>query len=453
MTLHTVTPARPFATVNASVQPGDAIRVGDGIIPDSFIPATSGTADAPILVYADGENVQVNGKIDLREREHIHVRGLHLHSRSAQWVTTNDASSHYSIENCRFTSEWRGQTFTFAGCLIRGQRPRFVNNRIETWYGGDAVQWWATRGLFRDNDMSACNVGHGVLMLYGNYNVVTGNNPIVNRWSRAGEFVGRGLNMGWRNVVEGLHITNSGWDAESDVMGWGATGDGPGDLQLLKLGGVGTIFRHNRIHHNHPLMRDPYSYAAMIQFANYAASSKADDLVTDFDHLRAYDNAIYDNPLPAFSASRNPNIPLHAEDMRVWTAGIDGEVIRHNTMPDLQLLEGTYQPVVQAVNGDVVTLEDAWGLTDGNGVEGYAGDVITMWGQQVRVVEWMDGQTVRVSPAPVREEPPIVVVPPVEEPEIPGEVPDRALVSITIEVVGAGGINVTVNGRRIETND
>ena len=82
------TPWRTIAKANRTVQPGDVVHLlGGRYVNDPIRPARSGTAEAPIRyrAYGDGEPVLTSDKprglkvaIDLKERSHIHIEGVHV---------------------------------------------------------------------------------------------------------------------------------------------------------------------------------------------------------------------------------------------------------------------------------------------------------------------------------------------------------------------------------------
>ncbi|MFO7285348.1 MAG: right-handed parallel beta-helix repeat-containing protein [Gammaproteobacteria bacterium] len=231
-------PWRTIAKANRSVRPGDVVHLlGGKYVNDPIRPEQSGTPEAPIRyrAYGDGEPVLTSDEprgleiaIDLRNRSHIRIEGIHV----------DGVEGHPKARVQHFVEIEKGSYNTIAGSSFRyaygwhgirigegSHNNKLVNNVID-FVGvfrdengqdyGDSIQinGGATSNLLQGNVVT--RGAHNLLQVKGDRNVIR-RNVFDNDWSAvAGKGAGgRNLSlMGRSNLFEENIVRNAGRSAD-----------------------------------------------------------------------------------------------------------------------------------------------------------------------------------------------------------------------------------------------
>src|SRR5690606_6913208 len=253
---------RTIAKANRTVQPGDVVHLlGGRYVNDPIRPARSGTAEAPIRyrAYGDGEPVLTSDKprglkvaIDLKERSHIHIEGVHVDgvegnpkARVQHFVEIRKGSYNTISESSfRYAYGWHGIRIDEGS-----HNNKLLNNSID-FVGvyrdetgndyGDSIQMngGATNNLLQGNVVT--RGAHNLLQVKGEQNVIR-RNVFDNDWSAVAGAGAGGRNlslMGKNNLFE-----------ENVVRTAGRSADVPSNAGM-KTEGERNIVRRNFIYAN-----------------------------------------------------------------------------------------------------------------------------------------------------------------------------------------------------------
>lgn len=328
---HEGTLENPWASLTRAgeaLQPGDTLYLRGGEYRGQQLrPTRSGTDAQPIryVAYANEQPVLTAVKIaiDLSERSHIHLDGIHVNGggeyrdATVEWWLRLDNSHSNTVQNCHFQYA-RG----WSGVRVDGgsRFNRILNNRMDcvgSWdmtnnsVGGQRTLYGripASQGggndtgdLFDIRDASSNLIegnhlsrgGHSLLTCYGDRNVIR-DNRFENRWSesedpdhvygrgakgnRNGSLTGKNEQQAERNLYEGNFVVFS-YPASDQPLQTGA----------IKVESVGQICRRNVFYRN--------------QGIGITTTARAG--VPDTRGNRIYHNTFFDNGGPAWRVEQN----------------------------------------------------------------------------------------------------------------------------------------------------
>jgi hypothetical protein len=265
------TPWRSLAKANHSLEAGDVLTVLDGSYPGTIEPASSGTADAPIIYRAAtpfgavliGDDAKDSVCVRLQQREHIVIEGFQLRPSHGDLLRLRQAR-HCTIKKLRLEG---GSSFSAILCEdshFNRYEDLECGNVLTTGGSGHVVgDCWANRGSSHNVFLRVhfYRVGHCPLNFWNDspYNIVRAC-TFDSQWGRNFEFFSTP-----HVLVEDCVITN-GFDGSGSADG------------RAKLFIVESIFRRNIIFRNHygPLVVNAYQVAGTPMFR--------------MDHSRIYQN-------------------------------------------------------------------------------------------------------------------------------------------------------------------